>query len=66
MITRVVKIDGDAHGCVGNKITKRSEFYGKSTDTKPTLHVMNADVFYEMDTQKMFLFDADDQAWIEQ
>lgn len=66
MITRFVEIDGDEHGYTGSLMTKRSEYFGKSTDTKPTTGVMNADIFYEMDTRKVFLFDADDSVWLEQ
>lgn len=42
-----------------------SEWYGLSTDTKPT-DAFNADPFYEMDTGKVFLFDAENSVWIEQ
>jgi hypothetical protein len=42
-----------------------SELYGLSTDTKPT-DVNNASVFYEMDTKKMFLFDEQNNVWLEQ
>ena len=66
MITRFVEIEGDDYGYTGTKMSKRSEYYGKSTDTKPTNGVLNADIFYEMDTKKIFLFDADDSAWLEQ
>jgi hypothetical protein len=66
MITRVFKIDGDDHCCIGAKITKRSEYYGVSTDDKPTKGVINAEVFYEMDTKKVFMFDEDNQVWLEQ
>lgn len=67
MITRFIEIDGDDHGIHnGSDIRKRSEFYGKSGDEKPTDGVSNADIFYEMDTQKVYLFDADDKVWLEQ
>lgn len=39
--------------------------FGLSVDTKPT-DVNNASVFYEMDTQKVFMFDAKNKCWIEQ
>lgn len=42
-----------------------SEWYGLSTDTKPT-DAFNADPFLEMDTGKVFLFDAENKVWIEQ
>ena len=67
MITRVVKIDGDDHVfCPDGNIRKRVEFYGKSTDAKPTECVMNADIFFEMDTGKMFMFDGDTLEWLPQ
>lgn len=39
--------------------------YGLSTDTKPT-NVTNASTFYEMDTQKVYLFDETNKVWLEQ
>lgn len=42
-----------------------SEIYGLSTDTKP-MDVNNASVFYEMDTGKLFLYDEQNQKWLEQ
>ena len=67
MITRVTKIDGDDYIFMNNgDVRKRGEFYGKSTDTKPVNGVNNADLFYEMDTKKVFLFDEDNKKWIEQ
>lgn len=42
------------------------EIYGLSTDSKPVDSVTNASVFYEMDTKKLFLFDAENQQWLEQ
>lgn len=55
-------------------ITRISEFgaqsraydmYGLSTDTKPT-DVGNASTFYEMDTKKLYMFDAQNNVWLEQ
>jgi hypothetical protein len=40
--------------------------YGLSTDTKPTDCVENAQYFYEMDTGKVFMFDAQNCQWLEQ
>lgn len=48
---------------VGNA---RAEFYGLSTDEKPTEGVANASVFYEMDTTNVFMFDAENNVWHEQ
>lgn len=45
--------------------TLRSELYGLSTDAKP-IDVGNASTFYEMDTQSVFLFDAENKVWLEQ
>lgn len=40
---------------------------GKSTDEKPVgKDVPNGSVFYEMDTGKVFKFDAEARVWIEQ
>lgn len=53
----------------------RLSVYGLSTDTKPTtveyikgcpVSVPNASTFYEMNTKKVFMFNADAAAWIEQ
>ena len=41
------------------------EVYGLASDAKPT-NVPNASTFYEMDTQKLFLFCAKSRSWIEQ
>lgn len=41
------------------------EIYGLSTDTKPT-DVFNGSAFYEMDTGKIYLFDAETKTWLEQ
>lgn len=67
MITKIVKINGDDFRCSTDGDTcRRAEYYGKSTDTKPTDGVKNTDIFYEMDTKKLFLFDEDNGAWLEQ
>jgi len=42
---------------------KPTEYYGLSTDTKPTENVGNADLFMEIDTGDVFLFDADGNQW---
>lgn len=47
------------------------EFYGLSTDEKPIGHfegveVVNGSYFYEMDTKKIYMFDEENQTWIEQ
>lgn len=40
-------------------------FYCLSTDTKPTGWVGNGDVLIEMDTGKVFLYDAEGAEWLE-
>lgn len=45
--------------------------YGKSTDSKPTgkfkgTKIENGSTFYEMDTKKVYMYDAENDAWIEQ
>lgn len=45
----------------------RNMYYGLSTDTKPTDdYVPNASSFYEMDTGKVYLYDAENKVWIVQ
>lgn len=41
------------------------DMYGLSSDTKPN-DVGNASTFYEMDTKKLFMFDAQNMIWLEQ
>lgn len=36
----------------GNFCNSAQQFFGLSTDTKPTECIANASVFYEMDTKK--------------
>ena len=67
MITQVMRIEGEDYIVLPDgDLTKRAEYYGKSTDTKPIDGVNNADILYEMDTKKVFLFDADKGIWLEQ
>lgn len=56
MITKIAKVGGNGY----------AEFYGLSTDTKPTKDVRNGSVFYEMDTVKVFMFDEQNKTWLEQ
>ena len=48
-----------------NHTQKPDEIYGLSTDNKPT-NVPNASIFYEMDSKVMYLFDGENQEWLEQ
>lgn len=47
-------------------IENSSDLYGLSTDTKPTEGITNAATFYEMDTKKIYMFDAENKKWLEQ
>lgn len=42
-----------------------SEFYGLSTDTKPTENVATGSVFLEVDTGATFLYDEESEDWTE-
>lgn len=46
--------------------SRNNEFYGKSTDTKPTKNVSNGDIFYEMDTSTVYMYDEQTSTWLEQ
>lgn len=39
--------------------------YGLSTDTKPTKSVQNGSAFIEMNTGKIYFFDAENKQWRE-
>ena len=52
-------------------IDREQEFRGLSTDTKPTVAengvpILNGAVFYCMDNQVVFMYDAENEIWIEQ
>lgn len=52
---------------VGGQINDNTtDMKGLSTDTKPIDGINNGSSFYEMDTKKVFLFDEQNQKWIEQ
>lgn len=40
------------------------EFYGLSTDTKPTENLANGSVFIEMDTSDVYFFDEENTVWL--
>lgn len=40
-------------------------FCGLSTDTKPTEGVGNGSTFFEMDSKKRFMFDEENQEWLD-
>lgn len=59
--------------CASNVEGKRSpqEFFGLSKDEKPIgevngIKVTNGSVFIEIDTKKIYMFDEENQLWIEQ
>ena len=68
MVTEVIHAEGGGQLCVheDGTTTQRSEFYWNSADEKPIDGVENADIGYEMDTKKAFLFDGANKIWIEQ
>lgn len=68
MITKLYNSHGAAVAVYPNVSLHRTrlEFYGKSTDEKPTEDVRNADVFYEMDTTDVYLFDEETKTWLKQ
>lgn len=67
MVTEVIKSkDGDISVHSNGTKSVRSEYYYLSTDPKPIDHVENADILYEMDTKKVYMFDYDNKIWIEQ
>lgn len=41
------------------------EYHGLSTDQKPVEYVGNGSVFFEMDTCKVYMFDATEKKWLE-
>jgi len=48
----------DENGNVGIQITgSNMEYYGKSTDTKPTAGVKIGSTFLEIDTKTVYIFD---------
>ena len=66
-VSKIITIDGTQYTVLDHDIKSlHPEYYGLSTDTKPTTGVENASVFYEMDTQKVFMFDEDSASWLEQ
>ena len=68
MVTEVIHAKGGGQTCVheDGSTSQRSEYFWLSTDEKPTEGVENADIGYEMDTKRVFLFDDTNKNWIEQ
>lgn len=48
----------------GQYDNRTTEFYGKSSDTKPTNDVTNGSSFVEMDTGDVYLFDEEAGQWL--
>lgn len=55
----------------GNSKTEKDyqyDFEGLSTDTKPTIEdfpsMRNGSSFFEMDTKKLYFYDADNEQWV--
>lgn len=44
---------------------KGVELRGLSTDSKPTEGIENGSIYYEMDTKKIYMFDGENQQWLE-
>ena len=67
MNTKVIEIGGNANTLYpGGYSCRRAVYYGLSGDEKPAEGVHNADIFYEMDTQKIYLYDESNTRWLEQ
>lgn len=49
---------------IAGRFVLPTTLYGLSTDTKPT-DVANGSTFYEIDTDKQFWFDFENQTWID-
>ena len=43
-----------------------NEYFGLSTDEKPTDYVPNGSSFFEMDTGDFYFFDSDAGVWLKQ
>ena len=50
---------------VDRKLEGDVEYRGLSTDTKPTENVINGSAYIEIDTGKVYLFDATGETWNE-
>ena len=50
----------------GQTEDRGSELKGLSTDKKPIKDIPNGSSFYEMDTKKVYMFDEQNNKWLEQ
>lgn len=46
-------------------VSESTTMFGLSTDAKPTTGVVNGSAFIEMDTSKIYFFDAAGNQWLE-
>lgn len=42
------------------------ELFGLSSDTKPTDHIATGSSFWEVDTQKLYMFNETSNSWVAQ
>jgi len=65
MVTKVIEIGGNKTAVDKNnfEIRRIAEYYGLSSDEKPA-GAKNADVFYEMDTHAVYLYDESGGQWL--
>ena len=62
MITKIITAKGGEFEVGSDGLLRPVEtHYGLSTDAKPTVGVRNAERYLEMDTGKLFLFNADNE-----
>lgn len=66
MVTKVIRTNLGEVSIHRGGSSPRGEFYGKTGDAKPKEGVKNADIYYEMDAKKVYLFDEDTGDWLEQ
>ena len=52
---------------VGNTLVRKTmaNFFGASTDSKPTTNIVNGSSFMEVDTGKYYLFNEGSSTWVE-
>lgn len=61
----MITIDGTVQVNDNNVALLNQTYYGLSTDIKPTTGVGNGSCFIEMDTGKVYFFNAAGNAWVE-
>lgn len=65
MITSILLVNGGRYmvNPDGENISM-PEYYGLSTDNKPVDDIRNAEIFFEMDTGNVFIFDEENAKWM--